>query len=469
MTFASLTFLHIADARLDCPLEYAGDVPTHLLEHFEDATLTAFELAIHTAIDRQVDFVLLSGATFIETDLSLRARIALVDGLQTLAAEDIPVYVIPSDEAPLPTWRAIPELPENVTICEAGATLPVYRDHECIATVWTGSELEHAVPYVNGHTNGATNGHHRHVSPFQIGVITSPLFVKSLGRQNTVAETGSKEPADEIDWQRPSWARRSSNIEAEPTPSVEEPEVVKESTRFNFLTWASQGERFRSNLKRQNQGLSIVDPLTTQPLKSSERTRCGVKLVEVRPDGQRHETVLPTSSVQFQNYSIQVPKEITRDDLVTKMAEALLEPSTTNDEDILLIQWELRGNGSLWNSLRDRTTRQNLLDDVVLTAEPPEDPHLCHAIQLVRSKTESPEETLTGRFASRLESQDSLTKNELTARLADHWQAVPEAEQVVGGRELLESMLDTRDDTVIRELAWCIGNDWLEREANLDK
>ncbi|WP_166826748.1 metallophosphoesterase family protein [Thalassoroseus pseudoceratinae] len=465
MTFASLTFLHIADARLDCPLEYIGDVPEDLLDNIDDATLTAFELAVETAKERQVDFVLLTGATFIDSDLSLRARIALVDGLKNLAGDDIAVFVVPSDEAPLPAWRAISDLPENVTICEPGVTLPVHRDHETIATVWAGAETEDAVPYVNGHTNGATNGHHRHVTPFRLGVMTAPIVTPLSNRPDRESIKESNELPKETDWQRPSWARPTTEPESEiePQPSQETP--VKESARFNYLTWASQTGRFQSELLRQTNGESISRPLTTQPLRDSERAQAGVKLVEVRPDGRQHETVLPTAVVRFDCINIDVPNEITRDDLLTTMAEALLDAATDRDEDFLLIQWELRGTGTLWASLRDRTTWESLLEDVILTAEPPQSPILCHAVRLHRAMpVDFSNESLPTRFAQRLDSLESLTTHELSQRLEDHWQAVPEAERVVGGRELLDEHISSHDKDAIRQLAWTIGNDWLQNE-----
>ncbi len=465
MTFASLTFLHIADARLDCPLEYAGDVSEHLLESVEDATLTAFETAIQTAVERQVDFVLISGATFIENDLSLRARIAIVDGLETLVEYDISVFVVPSDEAPLPAWRAIPSLPEKVTICESGATLPVYRDQEAVATIWTGTEVEHAAPYLNGHTNGATNGHHRQVTPFRLGVITAPTRSRSEIKPTTQTETKS----DDTEWQRPSWARPKIESATEPSPSPSESEPTpKHSSRFEYLTWASQvGPRW-SDLPHQMNGVSIVQSLTPQPLTLREGSRSGVKMVKVRPDGRRHETNLPTACVRIQPIKIEVPNGIDRDDLLTAMAEAVLEPATARDEDILLIQWQLRGSGSLWASLRDRSTWQSLLEDAILTAELPDTPELSHAVCLVRDDHNGPDESLTARFARRLESEEALTVAELSQRLEQHWQAVPEAERVVDGRELLEDLLAAQDENTVRELAWTVGNDWLQHDSNAD-
>lgn len=464
MTFASLTFLHIADARLDCPLEYAGDVPEHLLESVEDATFTAFESAIQTAIERQVDFVLISGATFIENDLSLRARIAIVDGLETLVEYDIPVFVVPSEEAPLPAWRMIPGLPEKVTMCEPGATLPVYRDQETIATVWAGTAAEHAAPYVNGHTNGATNGHHRQVTPFRLGIITAP----TPHRQEIKTTPQPDNLSDKTEWQRPSWARPEIEAATAPGPSRNETESKPHPPRFEYLTWASQVGPMWSSLPNQQQGVVIAQPLTIQPLTLRESSRAGMKMVEVRPDGRRHETDVPTAQVRFQTIDIDIPNGLSRDDLITTMAEAILEPATARDEDMLLIEWRLHGSGSQWAALRDRSAWESVLEDVILTAELPDSPQLCHAVRLVREKIEDAEESLTARFAGRLESQESLTVSELSQRLEQHWQAVPEAERVVDGREVLENLIDTQNADTIRELAWTIGNDWLQFDSNAD-
>ncbi|HVW01553.1 MAG TPA: hypothetical protein VHB77_14470, partial [Planctomycetaceae bacterium] len=111
----SFRFLHAASLLLDHQLQGLGSVPESLQPVLRDATLTEFDRIVETALDRKVDFVLLTGDSFVAADHSLAAQSALLSGLELLAGEHIPVFVSTGTLDPETAWRSDIEWPENFT------------------------------------------------------------------------------------------------------------------------------------------------------------------------------------------------------------------------------------------------------------------------------------------------------------------------------------------------------------------
>jgi exonuclease SbcD len=114
MPFEPQRFIHAANVRLDVPVSvHITEQLTDELRHaLEDATLSSFDFVVDACLQRNVDFLLLSGNIFLEADRSLRARLTLLKGFRRLQEKHIPVYVLPGDADPPEAWRAIPELPD---------------------------------------------------------------------------------------------------------------------------------------------------------------------------------------------------------------------------------------------------------------------------------------------------------------------------------------------------------------------
>lgn len=139
MAFEPQRFIHAANIRLDVPVSVqSSEVLTDQLRLvYEDATLTSFDFLIQACITQKVDFLLLSGNVFVEADRSLRARLTMLNGFRQLEAKQIRVFVLPGDADPPEAWRAIPEMPPNVTVCYSSSPEPVelHRKEHIITTV----------------------------------------------------------------------------------------------------------------------------------------------------------------------------------------------------------------------------------------------------------------------------------------------------------------------------------------------
>jgi hypothetical protein len=137
-----------------------------------------------------VDFLLLSGNIFIEADRSLRARLRLLKGFHRLDEQNIHVFVLPGDADPPEAWRAIPELPENVTVCYSSSPEPMelYVKDQLATTVsasmWFGEVDDFGIRVIARGGGG--------VQPFRIGAVSKAKFEEAR-RMASMAASASDE------------------------------------------------------------------------------------------------------------------------------------------------------------------------------------------------------------------------------------------------------------------------------------
>lgn len=89
----SITFLHAADLHLDSPFKGISDVPEQVFQTMRESTFKAFNELIQTAIEKQVNFVLLVGDLFDEKKQSLKAQLHLREGFLRLQENEIDVFL----------------------------------------------------------------------------------------------------------------------------------------------------------------------------------------------------------------------------------------------------------------------------------------------------------------------------------------------------------------------------------------
>ncbi|MCA9062639.1 MAG: hypothetical protein KDA96_06255 [Planctomycetaceae bacterium] len=177
MTFAPQRFIHAANIRLDVPVsvDTGEELSDELRLLFEDATTGSFERVVLECIERDVDFLLLSGNIFIEADRSLRARLALLRGFEQLNQAEITVFVIPGDSDPPEAWRSIPDLPPNVAVAYSSNPEPLELVNEdglvlttVAASAWYGERDAFGIRVI-----AAADDEHQ---PFRISVISEAKF-----------------------------------------------------------------------------------------------------------------------------------------------------------------------------------------------------------------------------------------------------------------------------------------------------
>lgn len=88
-----VSFLHAADLHLDSPFTGLTQVPEFLFNDIQKSTFAALDNLIQTAIEKQVDFVLITGDLFDNEKQSLKAQITLRNAFLKLEEHRIDVYI----------------------------------------------------------------------------------------------------------------------------------------------------------------------------------------------------------------------------------------------------------------------------------------------------------------------------------------------------------------------------------------
>lgn len=118
----SVTFIHTADLHLGAPFSGLRTQSPRWADTLLTAIPTAFQRMIDTAITEAVDFVIIAGDIFDSARPSYADFALFMDGLQQLAAADIPVYCCTGNHDPLSTWSAeYGTLPPNTHLFSAEA------------------------------------------------------------------------------------------------------------------------------------------------------------------------------------------------------------------------------------------------------------------------------------------------------------------------------------------------------------
>lgn len=349
MPFESQRFMHAANVRLDVPVSvHISEQLTDELRHdLEDATLTSFDSVIDNCLSRHVDFLLLSGNVFLESDRSLRARLTLLNGFRRLQSKGIPVFVLPGDADPAEAWRSIPELPDNVTVCFSSNPEPqaLVRNGRTIATVsasmWYGDTDSFGIRVIGREEDG--------LEPFRIGIVSQTKYDESRRMATLTASTDEDflniaadlhdESEDDAQPQAPGLPE-----EAETTAEYEAGfrayiERLMVEGRLNYVAFMGDLDRLSISLEPGK----VHCPGTTQP-RSQLEADCGLcSLVHVDEAGRTTIEEINTSAVDWKNIDLNVESGDTLNGSLQQMKTLLMEEPFSRSDRIWSICWTLRG------------------------------------------------------------------------------------------------------------------------------
>ncbi len=88
-----ISFIHAADLHLDSPFRGLAHIPEHIFKKVRNSTFDALDRLIQTAVDKNVDFVLIVGDLFDNEKQSLKAQVHLRRAFEELRNHDINVYL----------------------------------------------------------------------------------------------------------------------------------------------------------------------------------------------------------------------------------------------------------------------------------------------------------------------------------------------------------------------------------------
>ena len=134
-------FLHAADLHLDTPFAGIAEVAPALQQRLRDASLSAFDNLIRTAIERRVEFVVLAGDIYDGAERGTRAQVRFLNGLRELDKHGIQSFFIHGNHDPVGEgWSALrrEDFPGSVVLFDQSdqvVSTPVQRNGEIIAVV----------------------------------------------------------------------------------------------------------------------------------------------------------------------------------------------------------------------------------------------------------------------------------------------------------------------------------------------
>jgi len=357
MAFQPQRFIHAANIRLDVPVSvhFSEQLTDELRHALEDATLTSFDSVVDSCIAHDVDFLLLSGNVFLESDRSLRARLKLLDGFRRLDKKNIPVFVLPGDADPPEAWRSIPEMPTNVTVCFSSNPEPemLTRGDHVITTVsasmWYGETDAFGIRVIGRSESG--------IEPFRVGVVSRAKYDESRRMASLSAssdedflnvsvsdDADESEQSDEVVEVERQTRLADVAPEAQTTAEYEAGfrdyiDQLMVEGRLSYVAYTGDLDRLTLSL---NSG-KVHCPGTTQP-RSQLESDCGTcSLIEVDNEGQVLIEQINTSAVSWKNIDLFVEADATLNSSLQRMKALLMKEPRNKSDRIWSVCWTMRG------------------------------------------------------------------------------------------------------------------------------
>lgn len=320
MSFVPTRFIHASNLHLDHQPQGIGKVADEAQIILEDCTLTTFEQVIIASLEHEIDFLLLTGNTLFEEDHSIRAKIALVDGLQQLASENIQVFILPGQHDPLSVWHDQFNWPDNVTFLspQDHDILDIMRAEETIATlqILEPSHYKTQQSLKLNQRNQLFNKHDQ--CAISIGIIPANEMSELTDQGSEIEQSSSQILSDQIKEE-----------------SVDYLALCKGAQRYTF--------EMESGVAHH--------PGVAQGLNFDECENNGVTLVTIKPEEQLELHLLKIATVRWLMIELKLDPDLSRKQLKHLMREALFSHKNGVFEKVWMVRWQLEGSGELFQSL----------------------------------------------------------------------------------------------------------------------
>jgi len=368
MSRDAFRFIHATCLNLDEPLIGTGPLSGPDRELAEDSTFLAWEGIVQTCLDAQVDFLVLTGNSFDDRTQSLRARVALEKGFDRLAENDISVFIAPGPMDPVDAWKRKITLPQNVTLItdEEQEPVAILRDGRVIASVFMVASADSDETRWSASGPAAMN---QHQAPFRIGLVPA---------------------GTPITW-------REGQLEPTSGPGISKAAatLVKSAIEHQIEYLALGNGTPRT--ERYSAGMAH-DPGPAQALSRAITGSTGCTVVNVSSAGEIRLDDIAVAPIRFEVCALDVERHCNREDLIERMALFVLDREADNDERLWIMNWRLKGEGKLFESLADQSTRDEFWQLVEAELDGERDIRRLHRIELLNKRQADPErpETATG-------------------------------------------------------------------------
>lgn len=210
----SISFIHAADLHLDSPFKGLTHIPDSIFYDVRESTFTALDNLVTTAINKQVDFILLVGDLFDNENQSLKAQVRLRKAFEKLKSHQINVYLSFGNHDFINGNIHSIEYPDNVFIFpnENVSTFCFKKNNESVASIY-GFSYEsrslkknktidykvqnRAIPFHIAMLHGTINGNKEHdlYAPFSLQDLKEePFDYWALGHIHKRQQLSSSPP-----------------------------------------------------------------------------------------------------------------------------------------------------------------------------------------------------------------------------------------------------------------------------------
>ncbi len=330
MSRDSFRFVHATSLCLDEPLVGTGPLNNSARELAEQSTLSAWEGIVSTAIDAQAEFVLLTGNCFDTRTESLRARVALEKGFETLESQGISVFIAPGNLDPLSAWKRNLTLSANVTILadEEQEPIAVLKDGRVIASVFVIAMPESDETRWSASGPVIMNGHQ---ASYRIGIVPAGTPVR--------------------------WEHDRPVALDQPGVSHAALTLVQSAIEKQ-VEYIALGEGNPGTYKYP--GGIANDPGPSQSLSKKVTGCCGCSVIDVSSNGETRIDRIAVSAIRWEETGIAVDGHTNWEDLVERMALVVMELEPDNDEKLWILNWKITGAGKVFDALGEYAKRNEL-------------------------------------------------------------------------------------------------------------
>lgn len=310
-----IRFIHCADLHFGKNISTHRHVPKHFHETLKTATYKSFERMVDIALEKEVDFLLISGDVFDSNERTLKGRWFLKKQAERLNDKRIPIYIIHGNHDPLEDELSLPSLADNIYVFP--------KEMEVMKHV----SKEKDTVYIYGFSYPNKNYTENPV----------PLYV----RKND----------DEAFHIAMLHGQESSQQDHEPYA----PFTLTELKEKDFHYWALGHIHKRQILSEQPM---IVYPGNIQGANRKETGEKGAYYVEMTY-GNTSLTFFDTSPVQWEKVTFSIDSLTSEGELLEKIEEDLFR---LRDDKFLLLDIQIAGSGPLHEKLYKLEDQEEFFD-----------------------------------------------------------------------------------------------------------
>lgn len=417
MSFRPLRWLHAADLCLDQPLLQTGAIPDEFVDLVADATHVAWQNLVEQALAADVDFLVLSGNSFLAGDESVRDEIELRAGFERLGEQGIPVFVVPGPLDPPEAWAESGPWPDNVTI---------FDSVEDEAVELTADDRPYAVIFpVNSQSQiparelERIENHQRDrglYDLYQVGILCP--------------------------WDTNRGGRRSRRQDCDSSP------------RYASLDCLLVGRsQITAGLPMTEGRVQVAEPL--QSLIPGNTGSHGATLIEVDAGGRLKTSLIPCAPVRWEAIPLSLTTATRLDQLVEEMSGILERRQPADCEQLWIVRWQLQDQGPLHQRLQGPDARSELSRLLRDWTDQLEATRYAHVILAPEVDLDSvAPEGLWKQYCQLLDERWSIVRPQLRER----WQRLRSGREIDG--KVFDLLGDDFSDEAVRQEARRLAGSW---------